>query len=195
MGFSSKDSSEGGAGIQQTVGGISLMVRNRENKKFDNLTVLFYDDEPSSWPGIAWDGQCADRYKLAKDFAFMNELHVELSGVSNSWKLDPPIKLKEHTQPRKWYVVLARCANKDWQQQGFDVEYDIHWHSTGVYDNGMGPHQCVDHGATHTGTVTALGVSVGVFALTTLALALLVRKQRENIKQGRGVRVGQEADN
>jgi hypothetical protein len=188
FGYSSSATGEGSVGGQQQIGNIDLMVRSTQN--YENLTVLIYDDEPGSW-GTAGKAEipCADRYQYAKDFTRRKAFKVNTEG-DGLWIMHQT-PLYEHLRPREWYVVLARCDNAKPDDRHFDVEVDLHWTDEGVYDNGMGPNQCVDNGVIVSGTRVALGVFIGIFALITFVLALYVRAQRKNLKANRGARVDQ----
>lgn len=188
FGYSSAETGEGSVGGQQQIGNIDLAVRGKT--QYENLTVLIFDDEPNSW-GMAGKDEipCKDKYQYAKDFAKKEAYQVTFA-ADGVWTMHQT-PLYEHLLPREWYVVLARCANEKPDDRHFDVDVDLHWTDEGVYDNGMGPNQCVDNGVIVSGTRVALGVFIGIFALITFVLALYVRAQRKNLKANRGVRVDQ----
>jgi len=189
MGYSSPQTGEGSTGGMNEIGNIDLKIQSYQN--YENLTVLIYDDEPTSWGALKEDMTCVEKYKYAKDFSQQDYFKVVINPVTQRWSMQRT-PLFGHVQPRTWYVVLARCANVNTDDHKFDVMYDLHWSDNGVYNNGMGPDQCVDNGVVVDGTRVVLGVFIGIFAVITFLLAFYVKGQRVQLKRGIGVRLSEE---
>lgn len=188
MGYSSAKTGRDSVGGMMQIGNIDLVIRPASSgQNFENLTVLIYDDEPTSWGALTQDMACSDKYGYAKDFKMADEFRVDLS--AGQWQM-PSTPLYEHQEPREWYVVLARCNNTKNEDRNFDVLVDLQWTDEGVYDNEMGPNSCTDYGTTANHPRIALSVFVGIFGVATTLLAFYVRAQRNALKAGRGQRVG-----
>lgn len=179
----------------QEVGRIDLQINNPNRiagaAQFSNLTVLIYDSEPSSWPALRFDMTCEQKLKMAKDAFKVDQFTVNFD-INNQWQM-PHVPITETYTPLEWYVVLARC-NSAVNEQAFDVDYDLHWTGSGIYDNEMGPLQCIDNGATGSSTKTALTVIDILLAVVVIFLSFFVFQQRKSIMNGRGHKISDHDD-
>mmetsp|Transcript_31405 Transcript_31405/g.61204 ORF Transcript_31405/g.61204 Transcript_31405/m.61204 type:complete len:228 (+) Transcript_31405:43-726(+) len=174
------------------VGRIDLKVTRRGDtpQQLSNLTVLIFDSEASSWPSLTLDMSCKAKAAKAKDAFKVEEFRVNF--VNGAWQM-PHVPITEHYTPLEWYVVLSRCNDAE-ADRAIDVDYDLHWSGAGLYDNEMGPKQCVDNGATGSATKNALTVFAVILSLLVVALTFYVVKQRKTIMSGRGVRIDTDDD-
>jgi hypothetical protein len=93
------------------VGTIDVSVSVDRTRSTD-LMVLFYDDEPQSWPSLLAQPplSCEERVRHAKNWQPEGlPIAYRPSFLGNhTWHM-PTLPVVEHVRPRFWYVVLANC--------------------------------------------------------------------------------------
>eukprot|EP00753_Platysulcus_tardus_P005344 PLAT13198.1.p1 GENE.PLAT13198.1~~PLAT13198.1.p1 ORF type:complete len:436 (-),score=184.34 PLAT13198.1:96-1235(-) len=91
-----------------TAGNLTVEVTTKQT----SLALLFYDDEPSSWPSVYGPGidmSCSDKMAKAKLPPGVKFVEPRDSGHAYRFELD----VIQHLHPRYWYVALADCVKKD----------------------------------------------------------------------------------
>lgn len=174
--------------VNQIAAVVNLDIKNQESLETQNMTILIYDSEPDSYPSLTDQLTCDAKIAKAKDYYKEPIFTVHFNKITGLWRM-PTIQILEKAEPRTWYLVLATCHNKKMDDRVFAVTYDLEWTPLSVYDNGMGPNQCVDHGVVMASGRVGLIVSLCIFILLTVVLGFYVRAQRNNLKAGRGMRV------
>jgi hypothetical protein len=109
------------------------------DKEFEKPTiqVAIFDDQSDSWGAITPSMSCEDRLTHAKHTFPVT--WAETTPGSQIWKWTMShVELKEHVEPREWYVVVASCGDR-FTEVGANLKFTP---SSGVYSQYTGPAQC-----------------------------------------------------